>query len=346
MKLLSKTKLNFLGAFIAISLLFVVSCKSKNEKKIASSQKESKELEIQDIKFTYQEITGIGSDSLFNRRDNSDIIKVGDTYYVWYSRMDSPITSGYWATIWYAISEDEGYTWQEQGMALGLGAEGEFDSHSVFTPNILKHKGKYYLYYTGVKPTPGNVNNEFEANSTTDITAIGLAVSNSPDGPFVRLKNNPVLEISNLASDFDSFRIDDASLLVKEDKIHLYYKGRSIIHGEKGPKLTAMNVAYSENPEGPFIKRKGSLLEKSHEVLIWEKEGGVSALASISSSINYAKDGVHFSIIQDSIKNIPKAPGLYRPSLEDGNSKAEIPGWGIAMKVKNGEAYLVRFSMN
>lgn len=40
-----------------------------------------------------------------------------------------------------------------------------------------------------------------------------------------------------------------------------------------------------------------------------------------------------------------KAPGLYRPHLEDGNNVNEISGWGIAMTVKKGEAYLVRFGM-
>ncbi|MDX2431740.1 MAG: glycoside hydrolase N-terminal domain-containing protein, partial [Bacteroides sp.] len=131
------------------------------------------------VSFSYAEISGIGKDSLFNRRDNSDIIKVGNKHYVWYTRMDSPITPGYWGNIWYASSEDEGYTWKEQGMALGTGEDGAFDSFGVFTPNILAYEGKYYLYYTGVKPTPGNPNKEFEGNSTTDITAIGLAVADS-----------------------------------------------------------------------------------------------------------------------------------------------------------------------
>lgn len=139
-----------------------------------NSAKEDEATLNQSISFSYYEIAGIGQDSLFNRRDNSDIIEVDDTYYIWYTRMNSPITSGYWGTIWYATSIDEGYTWQEQGLAIGLGEEGTFDSHSVFTPNILAHNGKYYLYYTAVRPTPGNVNSEFEANSTNDFTALGL----------------------------------------------------------------------------------------------------------------------------------------------------------------------------
>lgn len=327
--------------FVMGFTLLVVSCKSVSSSKTVGS----KLVTMQATQFTYQNISGIGLDSSFNRRDNSDIIKVGKKYYVWYTRMDSPQTSGYWGTIWYATSEDEGFTWKEQGRALGLGATGEFDNHSVFTPNILVHNGKYYMYYTGVKPTPGNVNNEFEANSTTDITALGLAVADSPDGPFVRVKNNPVLEISTVATDFDSFRIDDASLFKKDNKIALYYKGRSIIDGKEGPKKTKMSVAYADRPEGPFKKHDGPLLEKSHEVLIWAQNGGVAASASINASINFAKDGEHFTPIQENLVNIPKAPGLYRPELEEGYKGAATAFWGISMKSEKGKAYLVRFEM-
>ncbi|GAA0880810.1 family 43 glycosylhydrolase [Algoriphagus jejuensis] len=298
-----------------------------------------------DIQFSYQDITGIGRDSIYNRRDNSDVIKVGDTYYVWYTRMDSPVTAGYWGTIWYATSEDEGHTWTEKGMALGLGDEESFDGHSVFTPNILAYEGKYYLYYTGVKVTPGNPDREFENNSTNDFTAIGLAVSDSPDGPFERVGSEPVLEVSSDSSAFDSFRIDDASLLVRDGKIWLYYKGRCILDGKAGPGLTKMSVAFADSPEGPFEKHDGPLLDKSHEVLIWMKDGGVASLASISATVNMAPDGIQFSVLQDSVKNLPQAPGLYRPHLEDGNPASEPPGWGIAMKSKKGEAYLVRFEM-
>ena len=331
--------------FMATALVSLASCKSKTEEKTTSQEPSLKELKTKDISFSYQDITGIGIDSLYNRRDNSDVIKVDDTYYVWYSRMDSPITAGYWATIWYATSKDEGYTWQEQGMALGLGDQGQFDSYSVFTPNILAFKGKYYLYYTAVKPTPGNVKNEFENNSTTDFTAIGVAVSDSPDGPFMRIENNPVLEVSSTPEDFDSYRVDDASMLVKDGKIWMYYKGRSIVDGKRGPGLTEMSVAVADSPEGPFIKHEGSLLDRSHEVLIWKKDNGIEALASMSKTINYAEDGLSFSVRQDSLVKIPIAAGLYRPDLENGNQATETPGWGISLKGKRGMVYFARFEM-
>ncbi len=322
----------FTIAILALFIFLLNACTSENSDQAARQEGE----QPASVHFSYSDVTGIGVDAVYNRRDPSDVIKVGNKYYVWYSRMDSPITPGYWATIWYATSEDEGHTWQEQGMALGLGAAGTFDSHSVFTPNILAHKGKYYLYYTAVKPTPGNPDKKFENNAINDFTAIGLAVADSPDGPFVRIANNPILEVSSDTTAFDSYRIDDASLLIKDEKIWIYYKGRCYIDGKEGPRRTKMGVAIAERPEGPYQKHDGPILDHSHEVLIWLKDGGVASLASISSSINFASDGINFSPIQQNLPHTPTAPGLYRPHLEDGNLAVGIPGWGIAMKGKKG----------
>ena len=71
----------------------------------------------------------------------------------------------------------------------------------------------------------------------------------------------------------------------------------------------------------------------------------MASLASISKTINYAEEGVNFSVLNDSLYNIPKARGLYRPDLEITPSNVETRGWRIAIKVKKGEAYLVRFEL-
>ncbi|MCG1035796.1 family 43 glycosylhydrolase [Polaribacter sargassicola] len=330
-----------------LSIVVLSACGAKKAQKSETKTETTQEVKhTEKVSFSYSEIEGIGKDPVYNRRDPSDIIKVGNKYYIWYTRMDKPVRSGYWGTIWYATSEDEGHTWKEQGMALGLGKEGTFDSHSVFTPNILAYKGKYYMYYTGVQPTPGNPNKEFEGNSTTDFTAIGVAVADSPEGPFKRPKNNVVIAHSEVSSDFDSYRVDDASLLVKDGKIWLYYKGRCIEHGKKGAHHTQMGVAIAENPEGPFKKYDHPLIEKGHEVLIWNQNGGVASLASLSKSIHWAKDGLDFSPVAKELTTIPMAPGLYRPHLEDGNTANEVPGWGICMRQSKGEAHLFRYEIN
>lgn len=85
------------------------------------------------------------------------------TGYVWYTRIPVMTNgnnipfypSGYNGTIWYVTSTDAGRNWIEQGEALGRGEKGAFDSHAVFTPNIVYAEGKYYLFYTALKPTSG-----------------------------------------------------------------------------------------------------------------------------------------------------------------------------------------------
>jgi hypothetical protein len=52
------------------------------------------------IKATYSELSGIGKEPGVMRRDPSDVIKVGDLFYVWYSK--GKIAPGYDATVWYA----------------------------------------------------------------------------------------------------------------------------------------------------------------------------------------------------------------------------------------------------
>ncbi|MCF7567773.1 family 43 glycosylhydrolase [Sabulilitoribacter arenilitoris] len=298
------------------------------------------------IEFEYDKITGIGNETGCTRRDPSDVIKVGDVYYVYYTKVYG-VSPGYWGTIWYATSTDEGYTWTEQGEILGLGEKNAFDSQATFTPNIIFANNKYYMYYTGVKPTPGNENGEFENNSTTDITAIGLAISDLPNGPFVRSSIEPILRVSVEPEKFDSYRIDDAVLLYRNGLYWLYYKGRSRGHGIGGPRHTEMGVAFSKNPEGPFTKLDRQLLPGSHEVMLWQEGVGIGALASISNTLEYAPNGVDFTSnkLGIKVKNRPKAPGVYRQDLTDSTIKGEGLKWGISMIHNGDEAYLIRYEV-
>ncbi|MCP5118656.1 MAG: sulfatase-like hydrolase/transferase, partial [bacterium] len=186
---------------------------------------------IKPVKFRYE--TAIAHERDVVRRDPSDVIRVGDNYYVWYTkvtRQDEDYPSGYNGSVWYASSPD-GHRWEEKGLCVAPGADDAWDGHGVFTPNILAFDGKYYLYYTAV-PEP------FDPAESTP-TAIGVAVSSSPDGPWRKFEANPVLRpVLERPEAFDSFRVDDASLIVREDEIWMYYKGRSKAHGAKGPSTT------------------------------------------------------------------------------------------------------------
>ncbi|SOE23754.1 Glycosyl hydrolases family 43 [Spirosomataceae bacterium TFI 002] len=305
--------------------------------------KKSINSEIEEVTFSYATLKGLEPENGVCRRDPSDVILVDGTYYFWYTKTEKQY-SGYDASIWYASSTD-GETWEEKGEALCRGQKGSWDEFSVFTPNILKAKDKYYLFYTGVKPTPGNPEGKFENNSDNDITAIGLAEAESPDGPFVRTSSHPVLEVSDIADDFDSYRVDDACLVFKYGMYFIYYKGRSKKYGKSGPKHTKLGVAIAGFPDGPYYKYPNNpIITSGHEVMVWPYKKGMMALLSNhgpeGKTLQFADDGLDFKKVASLGDDYPKAPGSFRVGdFKDASQQDEGISWGISMFYGNKETW-------
>ncbi len=285
-------------------------------------------------KFTFQ--VAIPYKLGVTRRDPSDVIKVRDTYYLWYSKVtDRPdhlwkyaSESGYFADIWYATFPD-GHQWKEQGQAIGKGAPGSWDEHGVFTPNILVFGDKYYLYYTAV-------DNKFGATTPTHL---GVAVSDSPNGPWKKFASNPVLGPSTDPAQFDSMRVDDADLIVRDGKVWLYYKGRQ---GGNGPGGTHMGVAIAATPTGPFVKN-GTALDHGHEVLVWPQTTGVASMTSLAPrGFLFAADGIHFEV-RKTMQHLPAAPGSFRSDNFVNNAFGKGLEWGISQASKENHVYLLRY---
>ena len=171
------------------------------------------------------------------RRDPSALIRHKGKYYTWYTKSVGK-TDGFegdiekdkvfpWdrSDIWFATSPD-GYTWKEHGIALPRGALGAFDDRSVFTTEIMVHDGIYYLCYQ----TVGGSYNKRVKNQ------IGLAWSDSPDGPWTKSKepilspaDNGVWEGNDLQDrfsvrekgDFDSHKVHDPCILPYKGRFYL-----------------------------------------------------------------------------------------------------------------------------
>lgn len=292
--------------------------------------------ELGKVEFSRTKLSGIGEDDEVSRRDPSDVIKVGDLYYVWYSR--GPVKAGYNATVWYATSSD-GVKWTEKGEAVGKSTvSGSWDEASVFTPNILVAEGKYWLFYTGIsknmKPKPDS--------------KIGIAVSNSPDGPWERLPNNPVLKNSPNKGDFDSHLVDDACLIVRDGKYWFYYKGRQL---GKSPAQTQMGLAIAEKPGGPYIRHEASpVIPGNHEVVVWPLGTGVAAMIGkvgpkdLVRTIQYSEDGVNFKTTHKMTEEA-FAGGTYRPEAFTDNNKGEAPQWGVEIGKGKRLLYIQRFDI-
>jgi len=290
-----------------------------------------------DVVFRYSPAHGLGPEKNVCRRDPSDVIRVGGLYYVWYSKVCREpgvyrYPSGYSATVWYATSPD-GHTWTERGQALGKGGPGAWDEAGVYTPNILVAGDKYYLTYDGA------AKDHSEASPCSE----GLAVADSPDGPWQRLPGDPVNQPTSDPARFDSFRVCDACLIVRDGRCWWYYKGRG---RGRTPAETMMGLAIADRPAGPYVKHEANpLIRSGHEVLVWPHGGGVAALVTQcgpeKDTLQYAPDGIHFEV-RARVKDPPKAAGGYRPDAFTGATDARRLRWGVSM-VGGPDPYLVRF---
>ena len=294
--------------------------------------------ETRTIEATYSPAKGIGAETGVMRRDPSDIIKVGDLYYVWYSK--GTISSGYDATVWYATSPD-GHAWTEKGMALDKGKAGTgkvpVSSHRTFSSLRVG---------TGCS-TPGH-----RKTLARDLILIRKSASPyriRPMDPWKRLDSNPVLKNSDNLNDFDSHLIDDACLIVRDGKYWFYYKGRQL---GKSPAQTKMGVAIADKPQGPYVKYKDNpIIQGNHEVLVWPQGAGVAAMIGttgpkeITSSILYAEDGLHFSKTHEVI-DVPTAGGAYRPEAFTGSGTGKQIQWGVHIGKRKGSLpFIERFDL-
>lgn len=121
-------KLVFTIAIIGLGLLYSFTSPGQD----INSIKEK----FSNTEFKFSEVAGIGFEEGVTRRDPSDVIIVGGTYYVYYTKVPNAEPkywgAGYWgASVWCAMSEDEGFSWTEVGEMLSVGEKGKWDSQAV-----------------------------------------------------------------------------------------------------------------------------------------------------------------------------------------------------------------------
>lgn len=286
-------------------------------------------------RFKYTPLKGFDygkNDGKISRRDASKVVKVNGKYYVWYTHRDTPtppdanggsetIPSRDWdlAEIWYATSED-GFTWEEQGVAVPRLEKPYPGWRSVSTPDILVYKGKYYLYYQAYTKMPGS-------DGGGDDCPVAASVSDSPDGPWI--PSNKIVVQNGKEGTWDQFIIHDPYPLVYKDKIYLYYKGE--MGGE--PRVRAQGLAIGENPFGPFKKHPlNPVINSGHETALFPFKEGIAAIVSRHglehNTIQYAPDGVNFDIAAIS-SLLPIAPGAHVPDAFTDSGNGRGITWGL-----------------
>jgi len=292
---------------------------------------------------TFHEVTGIGPSADCFRRDNSHVIRAGDHYYVYYNR--GPVWEdfliGWRGSVWAARSRN-GWAWEEIGEMVSRGPAGRWDAWATYCPNILiGTDGRYYLYFTGQPACQ-------EARTRIDI---GLAVADSPEGPFERYGDTPIFSPTAEAGDFDGFRVDDATVFPRGGKYWMYYKGRGY---DRPTSETKVGLALADRPQGPW-RRHGAnpVIDVGHEIMAWPHTSGVALYAwshgpagePDHAGLYYGEDGVHFDH-QLEVEPAPRGAGGYFPDNYDDPAHGRGGAWGICFVPRRGREYLVRFEMD
>lgn len=286
--------------------------------------------------FKFTQLEGFdynGHDGTISRRDPSKVIFANGKYYVWYTHRHTPtkpmgakncndtIPSSDWdlSDIWYATSED-GFTWEEQGVAVPRPPKPQVGWRSVTTTDILVYEGKYYLYYQGFMEASG---------LRGDDCPVALSYADSPDGPWTA--HNEIVIPNGAEGEWDQYSIHDPYPMVYKGKIYLYYK--SDFDGD--PRLIRMQgLATADNPLGPFTKCPlNPVICAGHETTLFPFGTGIAALVTRDGNehftIQYAEDGINFEI-KSIVELMPAAAGPYIPDAFTDTKDGRGITWGIS----------------
>ncbi len=288
--------------------------------------------------FKYTELKGFdysGGDGRITRRDPSKVLLENGKYYVWYTKRHTkvpPVGMGHateatdvipsadWdlAEIWYATSKD-GFTWEEQGVAVPRPPKPNPGWRSCATPDILKWKGKFYLYYQAFLEPSG---------THGDNCPVAASYSDSPDGPWTPV--NRIIVPTGKEGEWDQFMVQAPTPLIHNGKVYLYYKAD---FNRPGPHWSAIGLAMADDPLGPFEKYPLNPVQNSgHEICFFPFREGLASLVIRDGNehftIQYAKDWVNFEIAAIT-EMMPIAPNAYIPDAFEDNGNGRGITWGL-----------------
>lgn len=292
--------------------------------------------------FKYTRLIGFdynNGDGTISRRDPSKVIFANGKYYIWYTHRQTPVApislaraaesndttpSADWdlADIYFATSED-GFTWEEQGVAVPRAKKPNPGWRSVTTTDILVWEGKYYLYYQAFSEAPGK--------SGGDYCPVAVSYADSPDGPWTA--TNKVVIPNGAPGEWDQNSIHDPFPLVHNGKIYLYYKS-DFSRSDSTNMVRMHGLAIAEDPLGPFEKHPlNPIMNSGHETTLFPFKEGVAAFAirdgNESNTIQYAKDWINFEIAS-TVELMPDAAGPYIKDAFTNTKDGRGITWGIA----------------
>lgn len=137
-----------------------------------------------------------------------DIVRMGDPYvllssdghYYMYGTTDE--SEGF-----RAYRSDDLKAWEPLGFVY-VSKEESWTKDCFWAPEVYERDGKYYMFFSA--------NTKYNPNDDLEVFRIGVAVSDSPEGPFVDMYDRPVFDPGYPIIDADVFLDDDG-------QYYLYY---------------------------------------------------------------------------------------------------------------------------
>ncbi|TQE26878.1 hydrolase [Streptomyces ipomoeae] len=228
-----------------------------------------------------------------------NVVRFGDTFYIY------PTTDGFegWSgTQFKAYSSTDLVHWKDHGVILDLGPDVSWADSRAWAPAIEEKNGKYYFYFCA------------DAN-------IGVAVSDSPTGPFKDALGKPLLK----AGDYTGQMIDPAVFTDDDGQSYLYWgNGRAYVVPLNDDMVSfdaskVTDIAPSGYNEGTFvIKRKGTYYFMWSENDTRDENYRVAYATGSSPTGPWTKQGV---ILEKDLSLGIKGPGhhsvVHVPNTDD-----------------------------
>jgi GH43 family beta-xylosidase len=232
-----------------------------------------------------------------------NIVRFGDTYYLY------PTTDGFagWnGTQFKAYSSKDLVHWTDHGVILDLGPDVSWADARAWAPTMTAKNGKYYFYYSAD-------------------TNIGVAVSDSPTGPFTDPLGKPLIA----RGAFTGQMIDPAVFTDDDGQSYLYWgNGRAYVVPLNDDMVSfdaskVTDITTSGFREGSFVvKRKGTYYFMWSENDTRDENYRVAYATGSSPTGPWTKRGV---ILEKDLALGIKGPGHH--------SVVQVPGtddWYIA----------------
>lgn len=211
----------------------------------------------------------------------SPIRAADGTYHIYYAQWPRKEGFDSWTTygeVLHAVAPKLDGPYVFHDVALGARGNQFWDGESVYNPTVHFFNGKYYLYYTGT--TGKNRKSYWEHRNNQ---RIGVAVSDSPNGPWKRF-DKPMIDVSPERDAPDSLMTANPAITQMPDgKYLMVFKGV----GKKNPLPfggpVVHLVAIGDDPaDGStfkklmkpiFVPKKGNYFFPAEDSYVWCEDG-------------------------------------------------------------------------